>query len=151
MAIALSFALLSALPASGKSVTGKKTSAKKSGSHKITNTKGLKEKPVSKRSISKRSGKPHQTSSNAPARYRQSEPTAERYITIQQALAEKGYYTGPLDGKWNPSCVDALKKFQQDQNLGPDGKLGALSLIALGLGPKREPMQQMFSKPEPAQ
>jgi hypothetical protein len=30
-----------------------------------------------------------------------------------------------------------LKRFQSDQSLTPDGKLGALSLIALGLGPKR--------------
>jgi hypothetical protein len=33
--------------------------------------------------------------------------------------------------------VEALKRFQADQNLTPDGKLGSLSLIALGLGPKR--------------
>jgi hypothetical protein len=34
--------------------------------------------------------------------------------------------------------VDALKRFQRDQNIGDDGKLGSLSLIALGLGPKRD-------------
>ncbi len=35
--------------------------------------------------------------------------------------------------------MDALKRFQHDQNLVEDGKIGSLSLIALGLGPKREP------------
>jgi hypothetical protein len=33
--------------------------------------------------------------------------------------------------------VAALKRFQRDQNIGDDGKLGSLSLMALGLGPKR--------------
>ena len=33
--------------------------------------------------------------------------------------------------------MDALKRFQHDQNLPEDGKVGSLSLIALGLGPKR--------------
>ena len=35
-----------------------------------------------------------------------------------------------------------------DQNIQVDGKLGALSLIGLGLGPRREPLQtQYLSKP----
>lgn len=50
---------------------------------------------------------------------------------------DKGYFQGPVDGAWNPGSVDALKRFQKDQNLDPDGKIGSLSLIALGLGPKR--------------
>ena len=65
-------------------------------------------------------------------------PTPERYMEIQQALADKGYYSGAVNGIWGADSVDALKRFQQDQNLAPDGKLGALSIIALGLGPKRQ-------------
>ena len=41
------------------------------------------------------------------------------------------------DGAWASESVEALKRFQKDQNLDPDGKIGSLSLIALGLGPKR--------------
>jgi peptidoglycan hydrolase-like protein with peptidoglycan-binding domain len=67
----------------------------------------------------------------------QQQPTADRYKEIQQALADKGYFQGPVDGAWNTGSVDALKRFQKDQNLDPDGKIGSLSLIALGLGPKR--------------
>ena len=67
----------------------------------------------------------------------QQQPTADRYKEIQQALAAKGYFQGPVDGAWNPGSVEALKRFQKDQNLDPDGKIGSLSLIALGLGPKR--------------
>ena len=33
--------------------------------------------------------------------------------------------------------MDALKRFQTNQSLKADGKLDSVSLIALGLGPKR--------------
>jgi peptidoglycan hydrolase-like protein with peptidoglycan-binding domain len=79
---------------------------------------------------------------------RQSAPTPDRYMQIQQALADKGYYTGPVNGVWGADSVAALKKFQEDQNLTVDGKLGSLSLIALGLGPQREPITQFAGKPE---
>lgn len=64
-------------------------------------------------------------------------PTQDRYREIQQALADKGYYTGEVNGRWTPDCTAALKRFQAEQNLQADGRLGSLSLIALGLGPKR--------------
>jgi murein L,D-transpeptidase YcbB/YkuD len=67
----------------------------------------------------------------------QQQPSTDRYKEIQQALMDKGYFQGPVDGAWNPGSVEALKRFQKDQNLDPDGKIGSLSLIALGLGPKR--------------
>lgn len=69
---------------------------------------------------------------------RQQTPTPQRYTEIQQALADKGYYKGQVNGAWGPESVDALKRFQADKKLVPDGKLGSLSIIALGLGPKRE-------------
>jgi peptidoglycan hydrolase-like protein with peptidoglycan-binding domain len=59
-------------------------------------------------------------------------------MEIQQALADKGYYDGSVDGVWGPNSVEALKRFQKDQNLTQSGKLNSLSLIALGLGPKRD-------------
>jgi peptidoglycan hydrolase-like protein with peptidoglycan-binding domain len=67
----------------------------------------------------------------------QQQPTPQRYQEIQQALTAKGYFQGEANGQWGPESVDSLKRFQADQNLAPDGKVGALSLIALGLGPKR--------------
>jgi peptidoglycan hydrolase-like protein with peptidoglycan-binding domain len=70
-------------------------------------------------------------------RSNQQQPTPDRFREIQQALAEKGYFAGQPDGNWGPESVDALKRFQREQNLTEDGKLGALSLIALGLGPRR--------------
>ena len=66
-------------------------------------------------------------------------------------LADKGFYSGPVNGIWDADSVQALKQFQSDQKLTPDGKLGALSLIALGLGPKRQPLGEVAGKPEPTQ
>jgi peptidoglycan hydrolase-like protein with peptidoglycan-binding domain len=77
----------------------------------------------------------------------QQAPTPERYKEIQQALASKGYYQGEANGTWGTDSVEALKRFQAEQNLTPDGKIGSLSLIALGLGPKRLSAQ---SSPTPA-
>jgi peptidoglycan hydrolase-like protein with peptidoglycan-binding domain len=68
-------------------------------------------------------------------------------MEFQQALADRGYYTGPVNGTWGPDSIEALKRFQQDQNLTPDGKLGSLSIIALGLGPKRDPATTLSVKP----
>jgi peptidoglycan hydrolase-like protein with peptidoglycan-binding domain len=52
-------------------------------------------------------------------------------------MSDKGYFAGQPDGNWGPDSTEALKRFQRDQNLTEDGKIGSLSLIALGLGPRR--------------
>ena len=67
--------------------------------------------------------------------------TTAALTEIQQALATRGYFKTEPDGNWGPASIDALKRFQHDQNLAKDGKIGSLSLIALGLGPKREPVE----------
>jgi peptidoglycan hydrolase-like protein with peptidoglycan-binding domain len=66
-------------------------------------------------------------------------PSPQRYGEIQQALVTKGYISQSPDGVWGPEWSESLKRFQQDQKLEPNGKLTALSLITLGLGPRREP------------
>jgi hypothetical protein len=73
-------------------------------------------------------------------RNRQMAPSPDRYREIQGALAAKGFLS-PDDatGSWNQTSSDALKKFQAEQNLESSGKINSLSLIALGLGPKRDP------------
>jgi hypothetical protein len=63
-------------------------------------------------------------------------PEPERLKEIQKALADKGYFKGDPTGEWNADSVAALKQFQTDRNLTADGKISALSLIGLGLGPK---------------
>ena len=57
---------------------------------------------------------------------------------IQQALTDKGYFKGEVNGQWGDDSVDALKRFQADQKLDDDGHLNSLTLIGLGLGPKHD-------------
>lgn len=72
-------------------------------------------------------------------RNRQMAPTSERYRQIQEALASKGYLQAEdATGSWNQNSIDALKRFQAAQNIESNGKINSLSLIALGLGPKRD-------------
>jgi peptidoglycan hydrolase-like protein with peptidoglycan-binding domain len=111
-----------AAPAAVKSKAGTaKSSAVRAGTSKSTAKAGTK----SKRAVVAR---------RPPV---QMQPSTDRYKEIQQALADKGYFRGTPDGTWGSESVDALKRFQKDQNLDPDGKIGSLSLMALGLGPKR--------------
>lgn len=148
LALSTALAVWAATPApkgksSTKKTTAKKSTAKSSKSapkaasgKQSTSTKPTSTKPVSsKRTSGKRA--PAKTAASSYRRSTQREPAPERYKEIQQSLADKGYFAGPVNGTWNSDSVDALKRFQRDQNIGDDGKLGSLSLIALGLGPKR--------------
>jgi len=112
-----------------------KTGTAKKSVSKSAATKSAASRPAASKAVSKTGTKSRRTVARRPPS--QQQPTTDRYKEIQQALADKGYFQGPVDGAWNPGSVDALKRFQKDQNLDPDGKLGSLSLIALGLGPKR--------------
>ncbi len=76
-------------------------------------------------------------SSAVAQRSTQQVPTPDRYREIQQALADKGYLAGAVNGQWGEDSTEALKRFQKEQNLAVTGKLDSVSLIALGLGPKR--------------
>ena len=87
----------------------------------------------------------------APPRPRtQQQPTPDRYREIQQALIDKSYLEAPPTGVWDASSMDAMKRFQADQKLQATGKLDALSLIRLGLGPKRQalPPDGLATPPE---
>jgi peptidoglycan hydrolase-like protein with peptidoglycan-binding domain len=96
-------------------------------------------KSAAKNASSKRRASKSTKKAAPPARPRSApqQPTPERYKEIQQALADKGYFQGSVDGNWGPESVDALTRFQHEQSLVEDGKLSSLALIALGLGPKR--------------
>jgi peptidoglycan hydrolase-like protein with peptidoglycan-binding domain len=87
--------------------------------------------------------------SRRPSRSYQQAPSPERYKEIQRALASKGYLQGEPTGEWGPDSVDALKRFQTDQSLMADGKISSLSLIALGLGPKRLTAKSDSAAPGP--
>jgi len=103
--------------------------AKKAAPTKVAKAKA----PTKAKAISKTVAKAKKP---AATRYAQQHPTPERYVEIQQALVDRGYLT-EATGNWGPESQAALKKFQEEQHLPVDGKLGALSLTALGLGPRR--------------
>lgn len=112
--------------------TAKKTSSKSSPAKKSTSKAATRKAPAKSSSRYSRGRK------TTPPRPRgQMEPAPDRYREIQQALVEKGYLRSDPSGKWDADSMDALKRFQEDQNLDASGKLDSLSLIALGLGPQR--------------
>jgi peptidoglycan hydrolase-like protein with peptidoglycan-binding domain len=99
--------------------------------------------PAKKKTPAKKSTAKSSSGKKAPAkstwRNRQTVPSPERYKEIQAALASKGYLAqDSVNGKWGDASVEALKKFQADQKITASGKINSLSLIALGLGPKRD-------------
>ena len=138
LALSTGLALWAVTPAKKVTTAKKKTAAKKATA-KTSASKTAKSKGKSK-SAKSAAGKKSKAAQTTAARYRRSaqrEPDPGRYKEIQQSLADKGYFSGPVNGTWGSDSVEALKRFQRDQNIDDDGKLGSLSLIALGLGPKR--------------
>jgi hypothetical protein len=84
-------------------------------------------------------GRSRRTTAAARRPATQQQPDQQRIREIQQALSAKGY---PVEasGVWGPESIEALKKFQEDQNINNmsgRGKLDSLTLIGLGLGPQR--------------
>lgn len=109
-----------------------------------------KKAPVRKTTASTRKSKAAPKKPAVTWRNRQMSPTQDRYREIQSALAAKGYMSpDEATGTWGPSSVDALKRFQADQKIASTGKINSLSLIALGLGPKRE-AAVVVPPPDPA-
>jgi Putative peptidoglycan binding domain len=117
-----------ASPAPASKVAG--PSSKRAGPSTATNGS----RPAARTTSAKRSyGRP------PVRRYRthqQLAPAPDRYREIQQALAERGYLKTTPNGVWDKDSIDAMQRFQQDQNLDATGKLTARSLTALGLGAK---------------
>jgi peptidoglycan hydrolase-like protein with peptidoglycan-binding domain len=52
-------------------------------------------------------------------------------IQIQKALKNAGYYTGSIDGKIGTKTREAIKKFQKDNGLKVDGKVGKMTWAQL--------------------
>ena len=106
-------------------------------------------KPGTTKSASSR-GKKTPAKRGVTWRNRQTSPSPDRYREIQGALAAKGFLK-PEDatGVWSQTSSDALKKFQSEQNLESSGKINSLSLIALGLGPRRDPAPPPKLPPQP--
>jgi Putative peptidoglycan binding domain len=108
---------------------------------KKTAATGARKRPAATKAASSK-GTASRKAAKRPAatwRNRQVAPSPDRYREIQNALAARGYLSPEqANGTWNQTSIDALKKFQTEQNLESTGKINSLSLIALGLGPKHD-------------
>jgi peptidoglycan hydrolase-like protein with peptidoglycan-binding domain len=150
LALCTALAVCAVTPASkGKTTAAKKSVAKKTKPAKSAaksspssgkKSASAKQSTSTRQASSKKTAAKKTSTKKTASGYRRStqrEPDPERYKEIQQSLSDKGYFAGPVNGTWGSGSVEALKRFQRDQNIDDDGKLGSLSLIALGLGPKR--------------
>ncbi|MEX2261906.1 MAG: peptidoglycan-binding domain-containing protein [Bryobacteraceae bacterium] len=135
LALSLSIPLTTGLAQTAAKKSAAKKSPAKQPAAKKTATK--KPAPAKRRTASRRRTRA------ASWRNRQLKPEAARYKDIQQALVDKGFLKAEPNGVWGDDSVEALKRFQEAQHLTPTGKLNSLSLIALGLGPKREPVVEI--------
>jgi peptidoglycan hydrolase-like protein with peptidoglycan-binding domain len=52
---------------------------------------------------------------------------------IQQSLDKQGFKAGHADGKWGSETAQAVKQFQQKQNMQASGQLDQQTLQALGV------------------
>jgi len=53
--------------------------------------------------------------------------------SVQQALNDRGYNVGPVDGQYGVATQDAVRRFQQTAGLPVTGELGGPTLTALGV------------------
>jgi peptidoglycan hydrolase-like protein with peptidoglycan-binding domain len=53
---------------------------------------------------------------------------------VQRALSGAGYYRGAIDGVIGPRTRAAIRAYERDNNLSPDGELDDNLLNALGVG-----------------
>lgn len=123
-------------PVAGKNTAPKK-SAPKSGPSTAESKRAAASAHSGRRKSTKYASARRRTAKKPQHHWVQQAPTQDRYREIQQALADKGYFKGTVDGHWGTDSVAALRSFQQEHNLDGDGKLTSLSLIGLGLGPNR--------------
>lgn len=57
---------------------------------------------------------------------------------IQTLLADKGYYSGEINGKYDAATEAAVKDFQKDAGLTVDGIVGPKTLAALEAAPAKD-------------
>jgi Putative peptidoglycan binding domain len=115
-----------------KSATTKTTTKKKSSTASSTAVR------TSGKSSSSKAHRTTHGKARAAGPAVQNHPDSARYQQIQQALSDEGYFKGDVNGAWGADSQDALLRFQADKKLDADGKITALTLENLGLGPKHD-------------
>lgn len=62
----------------------------------------------------------------------------EQVKSAQEALKQKGFDPGPVDGMMGPKTQAALKEFQKSEQLNETGRLDAETMAKLGVQAKAE-------------
>lgn len=72
---------------------------------------------------------------SAPREYYRSERYRESStdVSVQRALASRGYYRGSIDGQIGPRSRRAIATYQQDRGMRPTGHITSQLLDSLGL------------------
>ena len=71
--------------------------------------------------------------------------TMEKVKEVQQALKDKGYDPGPVDGAMGARTKDAIKSFQSASNLQPTGTINTETVEKLGVQPSSSPSSRSSS------
>ncbi len=61
-------------------------------------------------------------------------PNPDQIKKVQQALIDKGFYSGPVDGVMSKSTQEAIRTLQKSKNLDVSGNLDDKTARELGLG-----------------
>jgi len=73
------------------------------------------------------------TTENTAASETSTKYTPATVRAAQQALNDRGYNAGPVNGQWSATTQDAVKRFQHASGLAETGELGPSTLSALGV------------------
>jgi peptidoglycan hydrolase-like protein with peptidoglycan-binding domain len=74
------------------------------------------------------------SSSSSSAATSPSQLTQQQVMEIQTKLKQENVYNGKADGRWGPESEQALKQFQQKNNLPATGQLDEETMAQLGIG-----------------
>ncbi len=66
-------------------------------------------------------------------RARAANADSPRVARVQQALNDRGFNAGPVDGRMGQSTVDALRRFQAAAGLPVTGDADSNTMVALGI------------------
>ena len=86
--------------------------------------------------------------SGAPSTQAQNSQTVR---DVQQALKQKGFEVGAVDGQMGPETQSALREFQQSQGLPQSGNLDQQTLSALGVNAQDASSQSTSSQGQGSQ
>jgi len=76
---------------------------------------------------------PQDPSETDPTRHKPLKIDGSRALQIQQALKQRGFYTGELTGIYDEATVEAMRRFQTQEKIPATGYPTAHALKRLGL------------------